>query len=297
MAKHRITRDHLVYKMDKGNPPVMEVDPGDVVVFETYDARTGTIRTEADLLDRPHPLGTNPASGPVFVRGAEPGDTLCIEVEEIDLADRGYLAVKAGQGLLGHLADRHVTRFAEIEDGTVVFGKHIRFPARPMIGVIGTAPAGEGVGNSFPGPHGGNMDNKYVSTSSRVYLPVYVAGALLALGDVHGSQGDGELSYVGLEICAQVRVRVSLIKDKVLSRPLIETPESWVTTGEHLEMAQAARMAAEEMAQLIQQRLNLSFEEAYMLMSAAVDVQICQCCDPGIFPVTTRAVISKEILP
>ena len=297
MAKHRITRDHLVYEMDKGNPPVLEVDPGDAVVFETYDARTGTIRTEADLLDRPHPLGANPASGPVFVRGAEPGDTLCIEVEEIDLADRGYLAVKAGQGLLGHLADRHVTRFAEIEDGRVFFGKHIRFPARPMIGVIGTAPGGEGVGNSFPGPHGGNMDNKYVSTRSRVYLPVYVAGALLALGDVHGSQGDGELSYVGLEICAQVTVRVSLIKDKVLSRPLIETPESWVTTGEHLEMAQAARMAAEEMVQLIQQRLNFSFEEAYMLMSAAVDVQICQCCDPGKFPVTTRAVISKEILP
>ena len=120
-----------------------------------------------------------------------------------------------------------------------------------------------------------------------------MTGALLALGDVHGSQGDGELSYVGLEICAQVKVRMSLIKDKAIARPLIETPEFWVTTGEHKEMAQATRMAAEEMAQLLQRRLNFSFEEAYMLMSAAVDMQICQCCDPGIFPVTTRAVISK----
>lgn len=297
MAEHHIARDHVVYGMDKSNPPVTAVDPGDVVVFETYDARTGTIQSEADLLDRPHPLGSNPATGPVFVRGAGPGDTLCIEVEGIDLADRGYLAVKAGQGLLGHLADRHVTRVAEIEDGTVLFGKRIRFQARPMIGVIGTAPAGEGVGNSFPGPHGGNMDNKYVTTGSRIYLPVYVAGALLALGDVHGSQGDGELSYVGLEICAQVKVKVSLIKEKAIARPLIETPEFWVTTGEHKEMAQATRMAAEEMALLLQRRLDFSFEEAYMLMSAAVDVQICQCCDPGIFPVTTRAVISKEILP
>ena len=297
MAKHWITRDKVVYRMDKTNPPVLEIDPGDVVTFETHDARTGTIQTNADLLDRPHPLGPNPATGPVFVRGAEPGDTLCIGIEEIDLADRGFIAAKAGLGLLAHLADRHATRVVTIEEGMVLFGEHIRFPIQPMVGVIGTAPAGKGIGNSFPGSHGGNMDNRYVTTSSHIYLPVYVPGALLALGDVHGTQGDGEITYVGLEVCAQVKVKVGLTKGKRLFRPLIETPECWVTTGDHKDMAQATRMAAEEMTILLQQRLNISFDEAYMLISAAVDVQICQCCDPGVFPVTTRAVISKEILP
>ncbi len=297
MARHWITRDQVVYKMDKTNPPVVEVDPDDVVFFETHDARTGTIQTDVDLLDRSHPLGPNPATGPLFVRGAEPGDTLCIKIEKIDLADRGFLAVKAGQGLLAHLAERHCTRIATIKDGMVFFGEHIRFPIRPMVGVIGTAPAGKGIGNSFPGPHGGNMDNKYVTTSCQVYLPVYVTGALLALGDVHGTQGDGEITYVGLESGAQVKVKVGLIRDKTLSRPLIETPEYWVATGEHKDMVLAMRMAAEGMAHLLQQRLNISFEEAYMLISAAVDIQVCQCCDPGVFPVTTRAVVSKEILP
>ena len=297
MARHWITRDQVVYKMDRSNPPVKEIDAGDVVFFETHDARTGTIQTDVDLLDRPHTLGPNPATGPLFVRGAEPGDTLCVKIEKIDLADRGFLAVKAGQGLLAHLAYRYCTRIAKIKDGTVFFGEHIRFPIRPMVGVIGTAPAGKGIGNSFPGPHGGNMDNKYVTTSCQVYLPVYVTGALLALGDVHGTQGDGEITYVGLESGAQVKVEVGLIKNKTLSRPLIETPEYWVATGEHRDMVLAMRMAAEEMAHLLQRRLNISFEEAYMLISAAVDIQVCQCCDPGVFPVTTRAVVSKEILP
>jgi amidase len=109
--------------------------------------------------------------------------------------------------------------------------------------------------------------------------------------------GDGEITFIGLEICAEVTVKIDLQKNVAPRRPLIETPTHWITTGDHLNLDQAARIAAEEMVHLMQERSNLSFEEAYMLMSAAVDVQICQCCEPGIFPTTARAVISKEILP
>jgi amidase len=300
-ARHRLTREQIVYALDRHHPPALEIDPGDEVVLETWDARTGTIRQDRDLLDHAHPLGTNPATGPIRVRGAEPGDVLAVDVLQIDLAESGFIAVKAGQGLLAHLAPEYATRIVPVHDGAAWFGDRLRLPLRPMVGVVGTTPAGQAVSTGDPGPHGGNMDNRLLTTGARVYLPVLVEGALLGLGDVHGVMGDGEISFLGLEICAEVTVRIDLVKQGGLpgfrSRALIETPESWVTTAEHLDMVQAARLAAEEMTALMQARLGLSFAEAYMLMSAVVDVQLCQCCQPGIFPVTTRAVISKAIMP
>ena len=292
---HRISREHIAYRIDKSHPPVLEIDPGDRVTLETFDARTGTIQSDADLLDHPHPDGANPTTGPVYVRGAKPGDALVVDIEQIDLAPEGFLAVKAGEGLLAHLADRYATRMVPIKNGIVYFGD-LRFPANPMVGVIGAAPAGEGISTSFAGPHGGNMDNKYLMEGSRIYLPVYVPGALWSLGDVHGAMGDGEITFIGLEICAEVTVRVDIEKNAAPKRPLIETPSHWITTGEHLDLGQAARIAAEQMLKLMQARSNLSFTDAYMLMSATVDVQICQCCEPGEFPTTARAVISKEVI-
>ena len=95
MQTHIITRDHIVYSFDRKHSQVRNIDPGDKIRFETYDARTGTIRSEDNLLDRPHPRGANPATGPVFVRGAEPGDTLRVEILEIELASQGFIAIKA----------------------------------------------------------------------------------------------------------------------------------------------------------------------------------------------------------
>jgi len=292
---HHLSRQHLVYSLDQAHPPALEIDPGDTVVLETYDARTGSIQRDEDLLLHPHPAGSNPATGPIRVRGAEPGDALCVEIQQIDLAPQGFLAVKAGMGLLGHLAKEFATRMVQIEGEQVRFGA-LRFPIRPMVGVIGTAPSGEGVSTGFAGPHGGNMDNRYIAPGSKVYLPVSVPGAWLGIGDIHGAMGDGEITFIGLEICAEVRARVELLKGKKLRRPLVETSECWITTGDHPDPAQALRVAAEEMVLLMQERMGLSFAEAYMLMSGAVDVQICQCCGPGEFPVTTRAMISKKLL-
>ena len=293
---HRVTRNHIVYSLDRSHPPVLEIDSGDVVAMETYDARTGTVRRDEDLLERPHPDGTNPATGPLFVRGAEPGDGLCVEIQQIDLADSGFLGIKAGQGLLGHMAPNFATRIVEIRGDTARFNHQVSFPVNPMVGVIGTAPEGEGVSTGLPGPHGGNMDNRMLTTGTLVYLPVAVEGALVGVGDVHAAMGDGEITYIGLEICAEVVVKVDLLKGAGFQRPLIETPDCWVTTGDHVDMAQAARIAAEEMVRLMQEKGGMSFENAYMLMSAVVDVQICQCCEPGEFPVTTRAVIRKDVL-
>ncbi len=293
---HHLTRQQIVYSFAKEHLPVVEIDSGDLVCFDTFDARSGTIQQDSDLLDHPHPVGANPATGPVYMREAEPGDTLCVEILSINLADKGFLAVKAGEGLLADMASKYATRIVEIQDQMVIFNERIRFPARPMVGVVGTAPAGAAISTGFAGAHGGNMDNRYLTSGARVYLPVNVPGALWGLGDVHGSMGDGEITFIGLEICAAVTVKAELIKGDKRCRPLIETPEYWVTTGEDLDLGQAARQAATSMVELIQQKAGLSFEEAYMLMSGTVDVQICQCCEPGEFPTTARAVLSKALI-
>ena len=294
---HLVTSSNLSYRLDKEIAPAAHIDSGDRVVFKTLDARSGSIQKNEDLLDAPHPLGANPVTGPVAVSQAAPGDALCVEIETINLDSHGFLATKARQGLLGHLAEEFATRIVSIKSDTVDFGEGVRFAASPMVGVIGTAPAAQPIDSLFPGPHGGNMDNKLVRAGARVYLPVGVEGALLFLGDVHGSMGDGEITYIGLEIAAEVTVRVEVKKNFDIDRPLIETPNSWVTTGDHFDPAEALRMAAGEMVQLLQRNLDLSFADAYMLASGAVDVQICQCCDPGNFPVTTRAVVSKDLMP
>ena len=298
---HRLARDRIAYAFDPTHAPVLEIDPGDTVVFETWDARTGTIQRDQDLLDHNHPLGTNPATGPVWVRGARPGDVLAVRLSRIDLAESGFIAVKAGQGLLAHLTAEYATRMVPVHDGSAWFGDRLRLPLRPMVGVVGTTPAEGAVSTGDPGPHGGNMDNRLLGPEAGVYLPVLVEGALLGLGDVHGAMGDGEISILGLEICAEVTACIDLLGPGDVTgfrqRPLIETPDSWVTTAEHVDLAEAVRLAAVEMAALMQARMGLSFAEAYMLMSAVVDVQISQCCHPGVFPVTTRAVIAKDIMP
>jgi amidase len=288
-----LSRDHIVYSLDKTHPPALELEPGETIRVETYDARTGTIRTSADLLDRPSPGGGNPATGPIWVKGAVPGDSLAVTILGIVLAGEGFVAVKARTGLLAHRADRFATRVAPIRDGRVIFSDRVRFPIRPMIGVIGTAPAGDGAATLLPGPHGGNMDNRYVAPRATVHLPVAVPGALLCLGDVHAAMGDGEITMLALEISAEVTVKVDLIKGVLVARPWIETPDAWVTTGDAVDAAEALRIAAEEMTEFLQRRLSLTFEEAYMLMSARGDVQICQICGPGTFPVTARAVFPR----
>ena len=293
MRMHIITRDHIVYSFSREHRPVRQIDAGDKICFETYDARTGTIRSEDNLLNHPHPLGANPATGPVFVRGAEPGDTLRVEILEVQLASQGFIAIKAGLGNLGHLAERYVTRLVQIEDGIVYFDDRLRFPVRPMIAVIGTAPAGETVSTLYPGPHGGNMDHNDVKAGSCVYLPVFVEGALFGLGDVHASMGDAEVTMTGIEICAEVTVRVTLIKDESIPRPWIETNESWITTGDAPKLADAITIACEEMANLLQHKLSVTFDDAYMLMSAIGDVRISQSCQPNQFPATIRVVFPK----
>jgi amidase len=181
----------------------------------------------------------------------------------------------------------------DIVDGMVVFKDHLRFPVRPMVGVIGTAPAGEGVGTDRPGPHGGNMDHNDIRVGARVHLPVFVPGALLGIGDVHASMGDGEISITALEVCGEVTVRVDLVKGEDIARPWIEFPDCWIATGDGPLISDAIRVACEEMVRLLRRHLGLSVDDAYLLLSIRGDVKVSQCADPSVLPATARVVMPR----
>jgi amidase len=287
---HRIGREQKRYSFSPAHVPVLTIRPGDTVIVETDDARSGTVRTAADLLDKPHPDGANPVTGPIYVTGAEPGDSLAVHIRRVRLERQGFTGVKAKIGLLADRAGRYETRMIPIRGKSVAFSGSIRFPIAPMIGTIGVAPRSGEIGCLYPGAHGGNMDNKFVRPGCTVHLPVLIPGAHLSLGDAHAAMGDGEVTMVGLEIRAEVTVVVDLIKGESIERPWMEDAARWITTGDGIDTNAALRMACDEMVSLLMRRLDISFEEAYMLASLRADLAICQSCDPGRFPVTTRMV-------
>ena len=238
----------LYYEISRHNPPALTIAPGETVAVETEDAFSGQIRQEGDRRDTVRfPYG-NPQSGPIYVEGAEPGDSLAVHIEKIE-ARLGQAATRtAGPGGLGEylgLDVPHGTRICPVRDGKVWWSPNLGIPYAPMVGVMGTAPD-MGVPTTGPaGPHGGNMDIKEVTEGNTLYLPVFVSGALLHVGDVHAAQGDGELCGTALEMPATVTIRVDLLKGKTISRPRIRSPEEMmaVATGTPMERSVARAYA------------------------------------------------------
>jgi acetamidase/formamidase len=238
----------LYYEISRHNPPALTVAPGETVSVETEDAFSGQIRKEGDRRDADKMPYGNPQSGPIYVEGAEKGDTLAVRIERIE-ARIGQAATRTGgPGGLGEylgLDVPHGTRICPVREGRVWWSERLGIPYAPMVGTIGTAPE-MGVPTTGPaGPHGGNMDIKEVTEGNTIYLPVFVPGALLHLGDAHAAQGDGELCTTALEMPATVTITVDLLKGKSIPRPRIRSPQEImaVATGTPMERSVARAYA------------------------------------------------------
>jgi amidase len=292
----RIPRDQFTYAFSAATAPVATVAPGEQFVVETHDTSTGRVHRAEDMpgfVRVRDPLKVNPAAGPVFIEGATPGDDLIVEILDIRLQPYGYVRVLAGAGVLQTGIESDGVLMARIDGEHVVLGERVRLPLRPMVGVIGTAPADGAIYTAAPGPQGSNIDVNAVTVGARVHLPVHVPGALLAIGDVHASMGDGEVSGTGVEIAGEVTVRVDLVPGAAPTRPWIETAEAWITTGSGPTLENAVEMAVEELTELLMARLGLSRTEAFLLISARGDVRIGQCARiPGL-DATAYAVFPK----
>ncbi len=273
-----------VYAFSKDNPPCYTAQPGEVLQFNTLDCFSGRLTDETVTMkdmDFSYNI-TNPAAGPVYVEGAEVGDVLVVDIYDIQVADEGTITPTDDHcGPLFKGTD-YRTKKIKIEGGMADFNG-VRFPINPMIGVIGTAPAKGAPADGFVGNYGGNMDNKLITKGTRLYFPVRVPGALLQMGDVHATMGDAELCGTGIEIAAQITVRVNVLKNFELHWPVLETfgpAGKWYVNASAQEYNEALICASKEMQRLLMNITGWDAVETYMYMSVQSDVEISQGCKP-----------------
>jgi amidase len=287
----RIARQQYTYRFAADVTPVARLRPGERVVFETLDASTGRIRTPEDVhtyLAIRDPRRVNPAAGPIWIEGARPGDDLVVTIEAIRLSDQGYIRATPQSIIAG--IDGPVATIVPVEGGdTLVLPGGLRRAARPMVGVIGTAPATGEVLTAVPGPQGSNLDCNLVRVGARVHLPVAVDGALLALGDVHAAMGDAEVSGTGVEINAEVEATVEIAAGAGRARPWIEVDGQIAATGSAPTLEEAVSIAVDGLVGLLVERLGVTRTEAFLLTTAYGDVRIGQACAPGSLDATVYA--------
>lgn len=285
---HYLKKEQSVYSFNKNHTPVLSIHSGENVLFQTFDCFTNQIQSEEHLITSIDFSKVNPATGPVYIEGASPGQTLKVEIHDIRVRDWGVISTLPEIGVLVHRAETK-TKIVKVENDRIVhFNEDISFDAKPMIGVIGCAPAGEEVSCGLPGDHGGNIDNHVITKWSTVYLPINVEGALFGLGDIHASMGDGEICGTGVEISGEVETTISTLPDISIKRPIVETSDDWYTVASHPDTDRAIQIACEDMQDLLVEKWNLSQTDAYLLMSVAGDVQMCQCCKPSPIDVIAR---------
>lgn len=299
---------------DNSLPPLVRIAPGDVVVYKTADAgwdeRTPDMpRGQVDGLltnfasvpaegaaavaapGRRRSDGAGHAlTGPIWIEGAEPGDTLAVHVREIVARAWGFGVHRPGKaaisGILGGQPDdvketyfRHY--FLDREHGVWRFNDRVEIPLAPFMGIFGVAPATAGrIPTAHPGPHGGNLDCKELGQDATVYLPVLVPGGLFSVGDGHGAQGDGEVDGAAIEtgmdrLVLQFRLR----KDLAIKRPRAETPTHLLFLAFDEDLDTAVLEATRDVIAYLMVDQSLTHGEAYNLASLAVDFRITQVVD------------------
>ena len=291
---HVVTRDQVIWGFGPDLEPVLEVEPGATVRFETNDCFTGQIQSEADLVSDIDFSRVNSATGPVAVRGAEPGDSLVVELLEVRPGPQGFATIIPEFGQLIDKVRSPVTYVFDVDEETIRMNDRISFPLRPMVGVVGVATDGEEITNAYAGRHGGNLDDHKHGPGAKLLFPVRQPGGMFAVGDMHASMGDGEICGTGVEIGGEVVARFDVLKGKQATWPVTELPDAWLTHGTSGgDLNEAMQAAIEEAAKLLVDEWDFSVEEAFVFLSVACDVGICQACKPSPFSAIARVSIPK----
>jgi acetamidase/formamidase len=283
----------------------MTIGPGETVIVETLDNVGNRVRSEKDEREIRSPL--NPLSGPIFVEGAEKGDCLEIKIQDIEVlrgfgwtgqtSQWGFIETSSPLWTAMPKAIPTLIKICTIDRNTVHFplrnGKKIKLPLRPLIGTIGTAPEFE-VPSGTPGPHGGNMDCNEIRPGNRLFLPVFIKGALLYLGDVHALQGHGELGGAPVEVSAKSKLTINLIKHRTIGWPRIESSDHIMTVGSSKPLETAIRAALVEMISWLTTEYDMDMWDANLLMTAAAEIECCAITNPLY---TAALKFKKKYLP
>ena len=271
--------NNYIFAMGEGFDDALEVNENEVLTIATRDCFNDQITSENYVLDHLDWDHINPATGPFFLKNAKAGDVLKVEILDIKLADEGTMCCLSDNGVLGKDIKEASIKKIKVSEGYAHFND-FRIPLSPMIGVIGVAPSDCKINCGTPGSHGGNMDNTRIGIGSTLYLPVFKDGAYFALGDVHAVMGDGEIMVSGVEIDAEVSLKLSIIKDVSIIEPRLEDRDYIYTIASNEDLELAIYNATKAMNDVLCKHLNYSLNEAGMLMSAVGDLQFCQVVDP-----------------
>lgn len=288
--------------------PVLEVASGDTVVTGTvsgapeympgppYEIPPSLMRIHEELEPE---LGPHIVTGPIAVRGARPGDTLEVEIIDITLdTDWGWSVHRPGFGTLPvedfpdpwirHLPIDRAAGTARMPWGT-------ELPLAPFFGILAVAPAPAvgRVSSKPPDLHGGNMDNKELVAGTRLFVPVWVEGALFQVGDGHAAQGDGEVNQTGLETSLSGRLQFFVHSDRSLDWPRAETPTHHILMGFDPDLERATEIAIRETVEFLTERTGLTRGEAYSVVSMAADLRITELVDGNV---GVHVMVAKELL-
>ena len=279
---YTLSGERYITAFSQSAEPVLRVHDGASVRIATKDCYMDNLRAENDPRGAAAgpAIGCNPASGPIFVEGAQPGDTLKCEILSIETGDYASMRISSRGGLMADRVTAPIVRCIPLKDGFAELAG-VKMPLDPMIGVIGVAPEGEDVDTESPGAHGGNMDTRHIRAGSTLYLPVAAEGALFALGDVHARMGDGEICICGLECPAFVTVRLSVIHGKREPWPMLRGEDGrWYAIASAADLDEAAKLSADAMMDFIEKRVSVDHNELILLMSLVCHLEISQVVDP-----------------
>jgi amidase len=275
-----ISRKNVFFAFSPHLKAIAQIEQGEEVLLQTHDCFEGQIQTTHDLVDSLDWAHVNPATGPLYINGAKPGDILRIDILDIQVGQQSSMVTIPGEGALGDVITQMETSILKLEGNQVVFKDKVRVPIRPMIGVIGVAPAVDEVSTGTPGAHGGNMDCTLIGAGNRVYFTVGVEGALFGAGDLHAAMGDGEIVVCGAETPGVVRFMAQVVDLPGLPTPFVESKELVATICSAPTIDEAAGGATHNMAKFLTEFAGISLNDAGMLMSLVGQLKFCQIVDP-----------------
>jgi len=303
------TIDNVKYVFGAAEP-IAKLNVGTILEANSLDCFGNGIQKPGDTTAMAK--GDNPLTGPFFIEGAAPGDTLVVHILDLQVdSNQGVGAFSPGFGAISStnytpmiekepLAERIWFYPIDHADNTATFqaldsSYKVKIPVHPFLGCIGVCPArGEARSSLVPAEFGGNMDAPEVSAGNTLYLPVNVAGALFYFGDGHAAMGDGEIAGSAIEVPMRARFRFELIKGKSTGWPRLENDREIMTTGIYRPVDDAVRIAFTELVHWIHRDYGLSDMDAYELLSKVGKVHLTEMVDPNYVVVAS---VEKKYLP
>jgi amidase len=283
----RLSRDKYTTVLDPALSPAITVASGEELVVETWDAYKGVWGADRE------PPEVGAATGPIAVEGAQPGDALRIDILAITPGTAAMHDVRPGRGFLGETFTERRPTVMPIRDGHLVFPGGIKVPLAPSVGLIATTPTMIQITASDSGPYGGDLDMKELVASSTLWLPVFVPGGMLVLGDCHAVVGDGAVGGTGAECSAEVTLRLTVEKDRHLPGPRALTPQHFAVLASGEDVGHTMRQAVRHMVDFLVQERGMEPYAAYSLLSLAGDIRMSRTFRP-LSPV--KMLLARQVL-